>query len=266
MKMNFITDSIAFDVRDHVAYITFDDPAHMNPLNAEVMRDLSTCMDACEQDEGIRMVVFRGAGGNFSAGGNVKGMKERLDQGINTTRGGIRAGGELITRVRNLRKPTLAWIEGAAAGVGLSIAMACDFSIADTASKMTFAFINIGFIPDGGIVYLLSRAVGTVRATELLMSGRRFTGAQARDWGLLTEAVPGEELEETVRKYIQKYSTGPSVAYGQLKGLINAACYHELGACMQNEVQAQYVCSLSEDYREAVNAFVEKRRPDFKGR
>lgn len=163
MKLNFITDSIAFDVRDHVAYITFDDPAHMNPLNAEAMRDLSTCMDACEQDEEIRMVVFRGAGGNFSAGGNVKGMKERLDQGINTTRGGIRAGGELITRVRNLRKPTLAWIEGAAAGVGLSIAMACDFSIADTASKMTFAFINIGFIPDGGIVYLLSRAVGTVR-------------------------------------------------------------------------------------------------------
>ena len=88
-------------------------------------------------------------------------MKERMDRGVNTTRSGIRAGGELITRLRNLSKPTLAWIEGAAAGVGLSIAMACDFSIADEAAKMTFAFINIGFIPDGGIVCLLSRAVGT---------------------------------------------------------------------------------------------------------
>lgn len=266
MKLDFITDSIAFDIRDNVAYITFDDPAHMNPLNAEAMRDLITCMDVCERDDAIRMVVFRGAGGNFSAGGNVKGMKERLDQGINTTRSGIRVGGELITRVRNIRKPTLAWIEGAAAGVGMSIAMACDFSVADIACKMTFAFINIGFIPDGGIVYLLSRAVGTVRATDLLMSGRRFSGAQAKEWGLLTEAVPQEKLEETVHQYIQKYSTGPSVAYGQLKGLINGACYHELGACMQNEVQAQHVCSLSEDYREAVYAFVEKRRPQFKGR
>lgn len=266
MKLDLITDCIKLDIRDRVAYITFDDPQHMNPINAEAMRDLCQCLDVCEKDEQVRMVVFRGAGGNFSAGGNVKGMKERMDQGINTTKSGIRAGGELITRVRQLRKPTLAWIEGAAAGVGLSIAMACDFSLADEACKMTFAFINIGFIPDGGIVYLLSRAVGTVRATELLMSGRRFSGADARSWGLITDAVPGEQLEALAQKYIQKYSNGPGIAYEQLKGLINGACYGELGACMQNEVYAQYVCSLSEDHREAVHAFVEKRRPEFKGR
>lgn len=265
MRLDFITESVDFDIRDRVAYITFDDPAHMNPINAEAMRDLIQCLEVCEKDDGVRMAVFRGAGGNFSAGGNVKGMKERMDQGVNTTRSGIRVGGELITRVRNLRKPTLAWIEGAAAGVGLSIAMACDFSIACEDCKMTFAFINIGFIPDGGIVYLLSRAVGTTRATELLMSGRRFTGADARNWGLITDAVPREQLEETVRKYIRKYSNGPGVAYAQLKGLINSACYSELGACMQNEVQAQYICSLSEDHREAVHAFVEKRKPEFKG-
>lgn len=266
MKLDFITDSIAFEIRDRVAWITFDDPAHLNPINAEAMRDLMQCLEVCENDGQVRMAVFRGAGGNFSAGGNVKGMKERMDRGINTTRSGIRAGGELITRLRNLRKPTLAWIEGAAAGVGLSIAMACDFSIADEAAKMTFAFINIGFIPDGGIVYLLSRAVGTTRATELLMSGRRFTGADARDWGLVTEAVPREQLEETVERYVRKYSNGPGAAYAQLKGLINSACYSELGACMQREVQAQYICSLSEDHREAVRAFVEKRKPEFKGR
>lgn len=265
MKLNFITDCIRLDIQDRVAYITFDDPQHMNPINADAMRDLIQCLNFCEGDDQVRMVVFRGAGGNFSAGGNIKGMKERLDQGINTTKSGIRAGGELIMRVRQIRKPTLAWIEGAAAGVGLSIAMACDFSLADEACKMTFAFINIGFIPDGGIVYLLSRAVGTTRATELLMSGRRFTGADARDWGLITDAVPSEHLEALVQKYINKYTNGPSVAYEQLKGLINNACYGELGACMQNEVYAQHICSQSEDHREAIHAFVEKRRPVFKG-
>lgn len=266
MKLDFMTNKLLFDVRDKVAYITFHDPEHYNPINAQVMEDLITCLKYCEQEDEIRTVVFSGAGGHFSAGGDVKGMKERLDKGINTTRAGIRVGGEMITRLRNLSKPTIAKIEGAAAGVGMSIALACDFSIAEERCKMTFAFVNIGFIPDGGITYLLSRAVGTVKATELLMSGRRFTGDEAAQWGLITQAVPAERLQEMVQQYIETYSHGPSIAYAQMKALINNACYRELGACMQNEVSAQYLCSLSEDHEEAVNAFLEKRRPRFQGK
>ena len=265
-ELNFITDRIRFDVQDHVAWITFYDPEHYNPINAQAMEDLITCLDWCENDPEVRVVVFRGAGGHFSAGGDVKGMKARLDQGINTTRSGIRVGGQMITRLRNLPKPTIAWIEGAAAGVGMSIAMACDFSVAEEACKMTFAFVNIGFVPDGGIIYMLSRAVGTVRATDLVMSGKRFTAAEAAKWGLITQAVPADMLEDTVQKYIQKYANGPGVAYAQMKGLMNNACFSGLGACMQNEVTAQYCCSLTEDYAEAVNAFVEKRRPNFQGK
>ena len=148
----------------------------------------------------------------------------------------------------------------------MSIALACDFSIAAEDTKMVFAFVNIGFVPDGGITYMLSRAVGTVRATELLMSGRKFTAAEAKSWGMITEAVPKEELEATVQRYIRKYSTGPSVAYANIKALINRTCYSELNFCMQNEVPAQYACSTSDDHREAVTAFVEKRKPAFTGR
>ena len=150
-------------------------------------------------------------------------------------------------------------LEGAVAGVGMSITLACDFSIVEETAKMVFAFVNIGFVPDGGVTYLLSRLVGPNKAAELLMSGKRFTGAQARDWGLVTEAVPKEQLEETVRGYIKKYANGPSVAYAQMKRLLFNAAFPELNACMQNEVEAQYVCSLTEDHREALTAFVEKR-------
>ncbi len=98
------------------------------------------------------------------------------------------------------------------------------------------------------------------------MSGKRFSGAQAKEWGIITEAVPKDQLEETVQKYIKKYAQGPSVAYAQIKRLLLSVNYQELNACMQNEVEAQYVCSLTEDHREAVDAFVEKRKPTFQGR
>ena len=195
-------------MRESVAYITLNDPAQMNPVTAEVMRDLIQCLNYCERESDVRAIVLRGAGGNFTAGGNVKGMKERLDKGINTTKSGIRSGGEFIMRLKTISKPTIAWIEGAVAGVGMSMAMACDFSIAEETAKMVFAFVNIGFVPDGGVAYMLSKAVGPARATELLMSGKRFSGAQAKEWGIITEAVPKDQLEETVQKYIKKVCAG----------------------------------------------------------
>jgi len=266
MELNLITGKVLFDVREQVAYITLNDPANLNPVTVDVMQDLLQCLNYCEQEEAVRAVVIRGAGGNFTAGGNVKAMKERLDKGINTTRSGIRIGGEFIMRLKTLSKPTIAWIEGAVAGVGMSIAMACDFSIAEETSKMVFAFVNIGFIPDGGAAYMLSQLAGPGKAAELLMSGKRFSGAQAAEWGIITEAVPKESLEETVQKYIKKYANGPSVAYGQLKALLNNVNYRELNACMQMEVNAQYTCSLSQDHFNAVTAFVEKRKPEFQGK
>ena len=259
-------EKVLFEEKDQVAYITINDPDNMNPVTVEVMADLVQCLNHCEQSDSIRCVVFRGAGGNFSAGGNVKVMKERLDKGINAAKMGIRAGGEFIMRLKTLSKPTIAWIEGAVAGVGVSIAMACDFSIASEEAKMVFAFVNIGYVPDGGIVYMLHKAVGSAKTTELLMSGRRFTGEEARDWGIITTAVPADLLEETVNKYVKKYANGPTVAYGQIKKLINRNCYAELNACMQDEVEAQYICSKSEDHKTAVYAFVEKKKPAFTGK
>ena len=266
MNVELKTGKVLFEVRDQAAYITLNDPEDLNPVTVEVIADLMQCIRYCETASEVRAVVLRGAGGNFSAGGNVKAMKDRLDQGVNVTRSNIRTGGEFIMRLKTLAKPTIAWVEGAAAGFGMSIIMACDFAIADEASKMVFAFVNIGFVPDGGAAYMLCQLAGPRKATELLMSGRRCTGAEAAQWGIINEAVPAAELEETVGKYIRKYANGPGVAYGELKKLINSAAYRELNACMQMEVSAQDICSRSEDHYNALAAFVDKKKPAYKGR
>lgn len=261
--MNF--ENVFFEEKDKVGYIALNNPDNMNPITVNVVKDFIECLNYCEKDNDIRAIVIRGSGGNFSAGGNIKNMKEKLDNHQNEVKVGIRAAGELIMRIKTINKPTIAWIEGAVAGVGLSIAMACDFSIADQKSKFVFAFVNIAYVPDGGLTYLLTKAVGTVKATELLMSGRKLSGAEAKDWGIITEAVPTDTLEQTVNNYINKYSNGPTKTYGYIKTLINRVSYSELNACMQNEVEAQYMCSLTEDHREALTAFIEKRKPVFKG-
>lgn len=259
-------EHVLFELDGSVAYLTLNDPANKNPVSAQIMADLGECLNVCERDPAIRCIVIRGAGGTFSAGGNIKGMKERLDQGINLSREGIRAGGEFIMRLRTISKPTIACIEGAAAGVGMSIALACDFSIAAEDTTMVFAFVNIAYCPDGGIVHMLNQAVSPAKATELLMGGKKFKAKDAAEWGLITTAVPADKLEETLQKYIDKYSNGPTLTYAQIKNLINRTVYAGLPVCQQNEVDAQFICSSSEDHKTAINAFLNKEKPVFKGK
>lgn len=261
MELNYIL----FEKKAHVAYITLNRPEKRNPINVDVAPELMYCFDESDYDDDIRMVVIRGAGGNFCGGGDLGAMKYRIDNNIRGTRQACRALGDATLRLRNVKKPTLAYIEGAIAGAGIALAMACDFTIIDEASTATFAFVNIGFIPDCGCSYFLTKAVGYVRATELLMSGKRFNGRQGADWGMFTEAVPADKLEETVQKYIRKYSNGPTVSYANIQSLINRTNFNEFALINQSEVELQGECEMTRDYPEAVNAFLEKRKPEFHG-
>ncbi|MDO4973418.1 MAG: enoyl-CoA hydratase-related protein [Eubacteriales bacterium] len=258
--------NICFEVRDAVGYITLNNPQKRNPINIDTHRELRECFDLCDYDPAVRAVVIRGAGGNFSAGGDLNAMKARIDAGIRGTRQVCRVGAETNLRLLNVKKPVIAWIEGAITGAGISLALACDFQIISETSKCAFSFVNIGFVPDSGAAYLVTRAVGTTRAKELFLSGRFFSGKDAADWGLFTEAVPAEQLEERVGYYIHKYSHGPSVAYAGIKTLINRAQYAAYADGIQAEIDAQGDCELTEDYVEAVTAFLEKRKPVFRGR
>lgn len=262
--MNF--EHILFEVRDHVAYITLNNPTRKNPVPNPAKKELIRAFDMCDFDDNVRAVVLRGAGGCFSAGGDLNAMRDRLERGERGTRYNCRLGGEMNLRLRNVKKPTIACIEGAIAGAGMSLALSCDFQIVASDTKCTLAFVNIGYVPDSGATWLVTRAVGTTRATELFMSGKRFSGQQAADWGLFTEAVPPEQLEERLEKYIEKYANGPTVAYGNIKTLINRCAYSDWSNGTYSEVELQGECEQTADFREAVFAFFEKRRAKFIGK
>ena len=259
-------NNVAFSKEGPVAYIVLNRPEKRNPINIDTHRELRECFDLCDYDPEVRVVVIRGAGGNFSAGGDLNAMKRRIDAGIRGTRKVCRIGAETNLRLLNVKKPVIAWIEGAITGAGISLALSCDFQIVSETSKCDFSFVNIGFVPDSGAAYLVTRAVGTTRARELFMSGRFFSGRDAADWGLFTEAVPADQFEERVMKYVKKYSQGPAVAYAGIKTMINRAQFAAYGDGIQTEVDAQGECELTEDYAEAVTAFLEKRKPVFKGK
>lgn len=257
---------IIYEKHGKVARITLNHPEKKNPLTIDAFRELRECFDLCDYDTEVRAVVLCGAGGAFSAGGDINGMKARIDAGIRGTRQACRAGAESNLRLLNMQKPVIAQIEGAVAGAGLSLALSCDFQIVAETAKCSFSFVNVGFIPDTGCTYLVTRAVGTTRAKELFMSGKRFSGREAADWGLFTEAVSADRVAQRVQEYVDKYSNGPTVAYACIKRMVNRAQFAAFSDGCQTEIDCQGECELTDDYVEAVHAFLEKRKPVFRGK
>lgn len=263
---------IQTEIQDHAAYITLNDPPKLNALSQPMGAELYQALEQYRFDPDVRVIVLRGAQGRFCAGGDITSMKKRVDCYAN----GIRPETEtkinmnnfnrLILCIRSIEKPVLAWIEGACAGGGMSLAMACDFSIAEETSKMTFAFVGIGLAPDMGSTLLLTRRVGPARATDLFMTGRRFSGKEAAELGIITRAVPSEELEAVVKKQIAALAAGPTLSYAEIKAAVNRILYSDLYQCMSME--ADYVDRLThtKDHAEAVTAFLEKRKPVFQGK
>jgi 2-(1,2-epoxy-1,2-dihydrophenyl)acetyl-CoA isomerase len=263
---------IETSVKDRVGFIILNDPPKLNALSQPMAAELAEVLEKYRFDPEVRVVVLRGAGGKFCAGGDIKSMKKRVDcyaAGIRPeteTKINMNNFNKLVLSVRQMEKPVISWIEGACAGGGLSLAMASDFSIAEEDAKMTMAFVGIGLAPDMGSSLMMSRRVGPARATDLFMTGRRFTGKEAADMGIITRAVPAEELEAAVLKQAAKLASGPACSYAEIKATVNRIFYSDLYQCMNME--ADYIDRLTHtaDHAEAVNAFLEKRKPEFQGK
>jgi 2-(1,2-epoxy-1,2-dihydrophenyl)acetyl-CoA isomerase len=244
-----------------VLTITLNRPDVLNALNAAMHAGLAAALKEARGDD-VRAVVLTGAGRGFCVGQDLTefreasgDIKERLES---TYHPNIRA-------IRALDKPVIAAINGAAAGAGLSFACACDIRIAADSATFIPAFINIGLIPDSGGTYFVTRLLGPTRAFEWLVTGRKLTAAEAQAWGLVSEVIEADDLAARAAELAAELAASPTRAIGMTKRLVDHAWDASLDEQLEREAQLQSAATQTEDFREGVNAFLEKREPKFHG-
>ena len=267
------TDHLRCAVENSVATLTLNRPEKRNALSAQMTPALREMLSTLEQDSEVRCVVLTGAGHAFCAGGDVSTMNERwgseatverpIEADINQLRQLQRA---LSLRLYQLAKPTIAALPGPAAGAGLSIALACDLRIAAESAFVTTAFGNIGFSGDYGGSWFMTQLIGTTRAKELYYTSRRVTAAEALSVGLVNTVVADDDLASHTRDIAESIACGPPIALSYMKENLNRAVTNDLATCLDMEADRMMRCARTEDHRNAVSAFLEKRNPTFNGR
>jgi 2-(1,2-epoxy-1,2-dihydrophenyl)acetyl-CoA isomerase len=247
---------------DAVLTITLNRPDVLNAFNQAMHEGLAAALKAARDPE-VRAVVVTGAGRGFCVGQDLTEFREAPGDIAERLRSGYHPN---VLAVRELEKPVIAAVNGPAAGAGLSFAAACDIRIATDAATFIPAFINIGLIPDSGGTFFIARLLGPARAFEWMTSGRRLTAAEAQAWGLVSEVVDGDGLAERAAELAATLAAMPTRAVGMTKRLFDAAPTNTIDEQLELEAQLQSAATKSEDFREGVSAFLEKRDPDFKGR
>lgn len=250
---------------DGIATITFNRPERLNALTFEVYRELTDTFAALRTETNVRVVVITGAGRAFCSGGDVHDIigelfKRDMEGLLEFTRMTC----ELVRNIRALRKPVIASLNGTTAGAGACIALASDIRLASEEAKIAFLFVKVGLSgADMGAAYLLPRLVGLAKATELLYTGDFISAQEAERIGLYNRVVPGDQLVETTRNFATRLAQGPAFALAKTKELLDREANMDLDAALECEAQAQAICMQHSDYREAYEAFVAKRTPEF---
>src|ERR1700739_2460181 len=254
-------------IEDGIATLTFNRPERMNALSTPIMRGLLDGLRRLPGDPAVKVVILTGAGRAFCAGGDVKSMAEGGEQrSAAEATARLRSRMEVSRILHELPKPTIAMINGPAAGAGLAFALACDLRIAGASARLVTAFVRVGFSGDFGGSFFLTRLIGTARARELYFTGRPVEADEALSLGLVNRVVPDEDLATVTMELARSLAHGPSVALSLMKRNLNCAESGDLGALLDLEATHQVLTGRTEDHREAAKAFVEKRPPIFAGR
>jgi 2-(1,2-epoxy-1,2-dihydrophenyl)acetyl-CoA isomerase len=254
-------------IEDGVATLIFNRPDRMNALSTPIMEGLLLGLPRLADDPAVRVVVLTGAGRAFCAGGDVKSMAEggeRRSPAEATAH--LRSRMEVSRILHELPKPTIAMINGPAAGAGLAFALACDLRIAGASARLVTAFVRVGFSGDFGGSYFLTRLVGTAKARELYFTGRPVDAEEALSLGLVNRLVPDDQLATVTMELAQSLAHGPAIALSLMKRNMNCAESGGLAELLDMEAAHQVQTGRTEDHREAAKAFVEKRAPIFAGR
>ncbi len=258
-------NSILLKIEQNVAYVTLNRPEVFNSFNREMALQLQSILDDCETNDKVRAIVLTGNGKAFCAGQDLKevtdpdlnpGFKKILEEHYNP----------IITRIRAIKKPIIGAINGVAAGAGANIALACDIVVAHEKVSFIQAFSLIGLIPDSAGTFFLPRLIGFQKAQALAMLGDKISAEEAERLGMIYKMIPLESFEDEVGKLALKLASMPTKALGMIKELFNQSMTNTLEEQLALESKLQIEAAQSEDYKEGVAAFIEKRKPNFKGR
>ncbi|MBV9358037.1 MAG: enoyl-CoA hydratase [Chloroflexi bacterium] len=245
-----------------VQTITLDQPERLNALSAEMFRALGAVVRAAERDPAVRVLVVTGAGRGFSSGADLTEF-DLSGPGPNLAELLLGEVEPLIVGLHRLEKPVLAAINGVAAGIGLSLALACDLRYAAASARLVLAFVNIGLVPDGGSTFFLPRLVGTGKAMELALLGEPIDAAAAHEIGLVNQVLPDAELSSYVEQVAARLARGPAIAQALIKRGLRQGHELSLERVLQLEAGHQTLAARTPDFAEGVRAFREKRAPRF---
>jgi len=248
--------------------LTMNKPDRRNALSGDLLDALLRATERAAIDPDVRAVLLKGAGGTFSVGGDVQSMADpnAWTGGLEHLTGTLRERSRISELLHEMPKPTIALIEKAAAGAGLSLALACDFRIAGAQAKLTTAFVKVALSGDFGGAYFLTKLVGSAKARELYLTSPVLTGDDALKLGLVTRTAPDAEVATIAQAFAQELANGPTLTVGYIKKNINAAETRSLADVLALESLHHSRCMGTDDHREAANAFLEKRAASFKAR
>lgn len=254
------------EVQDHVAHIILNRPETGNAINEEMAKDLMEVVFSCDEDPKIRAILISGAGKIFCGGGDLTDFSAKGDLLSNYLKKVTPYFHTAISRMMRMEAPVIAAVHGAAAGAGMSLAIACDIVVAAETTKFMVAYTRAGLTPDGSLTYFLPRLIGLKRALELTLTNRMLSAQEALQWGLITRVVSDNELLIQARALAIQLAIGPTKAYGTSKHLLHRGWLETLETQMENESQAIARSASTADAREGITAFLEKRPPKYQGK
>jgi len=251
------------EIKNQVAVLTLNRPEKYHSFVKEMALALQSELDACDNDGNIRCIVITASGKAFCAGQDLSeaidskgpGLKKIVDEHYNP----------IIRKIRNIEKPIIAAVNGVAAGAGASIALACDIVIAKKSAVFVQAFSKIGLIPDSAATFFLPRLIGVQKAAGLMMTGEPITAEDAHKIGMIYKYVDDDKFDDEINLFSEKISKMPTKGLGLTKRLLNSSFNNNLEEQLTDELNAQIIAGKTNDYNEGVNAFLAKRKPNFKG-